>query len=253
MNDLQIFNYNGNEVRTVQKGGEPWWVLKDVCEIFGETNYRRVSGRLDEDEKGVSQINTHGGLQSMTVINEAGLYTVLFAMQPEKARGVTDEYVQQRQEQLRSFRKWVTGEVLPSIRKTGSYTLPQTTDGKIALLAQGHMELKAEVDEIKTDLEMLKMDLPLLPIEADKITEVVRRKGVYLLGGKQSEAYSNRSLRQKLYNNIYSNLKYQFGVKSYKSIKRSQCDTAIQLVDEYKPPYFLSEQINQMNRQINML
>ena len=70
-----------------------------------------------------------------------------------------------------------------------------------------------------------------LPIEADKITEVVRRKGVYLLGGKQSEAYSNRSLRQKLYNNIYSNLKYQFGVKSYKSIKRSQCDTVIQLVD----------------------
>lgn len=174
----------------------------------------------------------------MTIINESGLYNVILRSDKPEAK---------------PFRKWVTGEVLPSIRKTGSYTLPQTTDGKIALLAQGHMELKAEVDEIKTDLEMLKMDLPLLPIEADKITEVVRRKGVYLLGGKQLEAYSNRSLRQKLYNNIYSNLKYQFGVKSYKSIKRSQCDTAIQLVDEYKPPYFLSEQINQMNRQMNML
>lgn len=125
MNELQIFNYNGNEVRTIQKDGEPWWVLKDVCEIFGETNYRRVSGRLDEDEKGVSQINTPGGLQSMTVINEAGLYTTLFAMQPEKARGVTEEYVQQRQEQLKSFRKWVTSEVLPSIRKHGAYMTPQ--------------------------------------------------------------------------------------------------------------------------------
>lgn len=96
---------------------EPWFVLKDVCTVFGETNYRRVSGRLDDDEKGVSQIDTPGGMQSMTVVNEAGLYATLFAMQPEKARGVTEEYVQQRQEQLKSFRKWVTSEVLPSIRK----------------------------------------------------------------------------------------------------------------------------------------
>lgn len=236
MNELQIFDYNGNEVRTVQKDGEPWWILKDVCGVLGLKNPTMIAERLEDDE--VTKLNL-GGLSGETnIINESGLYNVILRSDKPEAK---------------PFRRWVTGEVLPSIRKTGSYTLPQTTDGKIALLAQGHMELKAEVDEIKTDLEMLKMDLPLLPIEADKITEVVRRKGVYLLGGKQSEAYSNRSLRQKLYNNIYSNLKYQFGVKSYKSIKRSQCDTAIQLVDEYKPPYFLSEQINQMNRQINML
>lgn len=236
MNEVQIFNYNGNEVRTVQKDGEPWWILKDVCGVLGLKNPTMIAERLEDDE--VTKLNL-GGLSGETnIINESGLYNVILRSDKPEAK---------------PFRRWVTGEVLPSIRKTGSYTLPQTTDGKIALLAQGHMELKAEVDEIKTDLEMLKMDLPLLPIEADKITEVVRRKGVYLLGGKQSEAYSNRSLRQKLYNNIYSNLKYQFGVKSYKSIKRSQCDTAIQLVDEYKPPYFLSEQINQMNRQINML
>jgi prophage antirepressor-like protein len=236
MNELQIFNYNGNEVRTVQKDGEPWWILKDVCGVLGLKNPTMIAERLEDDE--VTKLNL-GGLSGETnIINESGLYNVILRSDKPEAK---------------PFRRWVTGEVLPSIRKTGSYTLPQTTDGKIALLAQGHMELKAEVDEIKTDLEMLKMDLPLLPIEADKITEVVRRKGVYLLGGKQSEAYSNRSLRQKLYNNIYSNLKYQFGVKSYKSIKRSQCDTAIQLVDEYRPPYFLSEQINQMNRQVNML
>lgn len=236
MNELQIFDYNGNEVRTVQKDGEPWWILKDVCGVLGLKNPTMIAERLEDDE--VTKLNL-GGLSGETnIINESGLYNVILRSDKPEAK---------------PFRRWVTGEVLPSIRKTGSYTLPQTTDGKIALLAQGHMELKAEVDEIKTDLEMLKMDLPLLPIEADKITEVVRRKGVYLLGGKQSEAYSNRSLRQKLYNNIYSNLKYQFGVKSYKSIKRSQCDTAIQLVDEYKPPYFLLEQISQMNRQMNML
>ena len=128
-------------------------------------------------------------------------------------------------------------------------TMPQDTDGKIALLAQGHIELRQEVDEIKADLESLKMDLPVLPIEADRITEAVKKKGVSVLGGKQSNAYNNRSLKQKVYNNIYSNLKYNFGVRSYKSIKRSQCDSAIQIINEYKPPYFLEQQIANENAQ----
>ena len=100
MNDLQVFeNPDFGQVRTVTKDGEPWFVLKDVCTSFGETNYRRVSARLDEDEKGVSQIGTPGGNQSMTIVNESGLYAALFAMQPEKARGVTEEYRGRRQHQ----------------------------------------------------------------------------------------------------------------------------------------------------------
>ena len=129
MNDLQVFeNPDFGQVRTVTKDGEPWFVLKDVCTSFGETNYRRVSARLDEDEKGVSQIGTPGGNQSMTIVNESGLYAALFAMQPEKARGVTEEYVEKRQQQLKSFKRWITHEVIPSIRKTGSYSIrePET-------------------------------------------------------------------------------------------------------------------------------
>ena len=102
-----------------------WFVLKDVCESFGEQNYRRVSARLDEEEKGVSQIATPGGMQNMTVVSEAGLYSTLFAMQPEKARGVDESYIAKRQEQLKRFRKWVTSEVLPSIRKNGGYIAGQ--------------------------------------------------------------------------------------------------------------------------------
>lgn len=128
-------------------------------------------------------------------------------------------------------------------------TMPQTTDGKIALLAQGHTELKAEVDGIKADLEALKMDLPVLPIEADRITVAVKKKGVSVLGGKTSSAYNNRGLRQKAYNNLCANLKYNFGIKSYKSIKRSECDKAIEVINSYQPPFFLQQQIDSENTQ----
>ncbi len=181
MNNLQIFNYNGNEVRTIRKDGEPWWVLKDVCTVFGETNYRRVSGRLDEDEKGVSQIDTPGGMQSMTVVNEAGLYATLFAMQPEKARGVTEEYVQQRQEQLKSFRKWVTSEVLPSIRKHGAYLTPETLEQAILnpdTMIRLCTALKEEQDRNKALQAVnssLTVDNQIMKPKADYFDELVDR------------------------------------------------------------------------------
>lgn len=129
---------------------------------------------------------------------------------------------------------------------------PKTIAGQIQLLAQGYTDIKEEVSGIKSDLQALKMDLPILPIEADKITEAVKKKGVAVLGGKQSNAYQNRNLRQKMYNNLYANLKYNFGVKSYKSIKRSQCDKAVEIIQKYEPPFFLSQQIEQANAQINL-
>lgn len=106
MNELMIFNYQSNNVRTVQKDGEPWFVLRDVCAVLGTTNDRNVAARLDADEKGVHQLDTPGGMQSMTIINESGLYNVILRSDKPEAK---------------PFRKWVTSEVLPTIRKTGSY------------------------------------------------------------------------------------------------------------------------------------
>lgn len=147
------------------------------------------------------------------------------------------------------FESLVFDEILPKIHKTGGYGVPQTIPEQIQLLAQGNVELNKRVDDIQAEVEALKMDLPILPIEADKITEAVRKKGVAVLGGKQSNAYNNRGLRQKLYNNLYANIKYNFGVKSYKSIKRSQCDKAIEVIQRYEPPFFLAQQIENTNAQ----
>ena len=127
MNELQIFNYEGNQVRTVRRDGETWWVLKDVCEVFGESDHKRVKQQLEEDEVGGAKVphpqNEHKSLV-VSVVNESGLYSALFSMQPQKARGVSEVYIAERQEKLRQFRRWVTHEVLPSIRRTGMYATP---------------------------------------------------------------------------------------------------------------------------------
>jgi prophage antirepressor-like protein len=125
MNELQVFTYEGADVRTVDREGAIWWVLKDVCGVFGESNHKRVKQRLDVDEVGYTTVthpqNPEKTLE-MSIINESGLYSALFVMQPAKARGVSEEYIAERELKLKKFKRWVTHEVLPSIRKTGSYS-----------------------------------------------------------------------------------------------------------------------------------
>lgn len=107
-NNLQIFNYEETPIRIIEQNGEPWWVLADVCRVLGITNHKNVSTRLDVDEKGVHQMDTLGGKQKMTTINESGLYKVILRSDKPEAK---------------KFTRWVTHEVLPAIRKTGTYTV----------------------------------------------------------------------------------------------------------------------------------
>ena len=91
---LQVFkNPEFGEIRVVKKDGEPWFVVADVCSYFGITNRNRVMQNVDAEDKGGTQMNTPGGLQNMAIVNESGLYAVLFALQPTKARGISNEYI----------------------------------------------------------------------------------------------------------------------------------------------------------------
>jgi phage anti-repressor protein len=131
-------------------------------------------------------------------------------------------------------------------------TVPMTIPEQIQLLAQGTVELNQRVDTLDRKLERLEYDLPVLPVEADRITEAVKKKGTAVLGGKLSNAYKSRSIRQKVYSNIHSNLRYQFQVKSYKSIKRNQVDKAVDIIGRYEPPVFLQNEIDSENAQETM-
>lgn len=129
-NLIRIFeNEQFGNVRVVMKDDGPWFVAADVCDVFGETNRNRAMQALDADEKGYTQTYTLGGEQRVAVVNEVGLYSLLFAMRPRKARGISEERIEQRQSQLRGFKRWIAREVIPALRKTGSYSItPQKPD-----------------------------------------------------------------------------------------------------------------------------
>lgn len=99
------------EIRNVMVDGEPYFVAKDVCEVLGLSKYRDAFSRLDEDERASIKVDTLGGPQDMVAVNESGLYTLVF---------------QSRKPEAKTFRKWVTKEVLPNIRKHGFYMTPET-------------------------------------------------------------------------------------------------------------------------------
>ena len=103
------FNPGNQPVRVETMGGEPWFVAKDVCDALTISNNRDAVALLDEDEKLMSVITTSGQGRQMWLVNESGLYNLIF---------------QSRKPEARKFRKWVTSEVLPSIRRTGGYMMP---------------------------------------------------------------------------------------------------------------------------------
>lgn len=113
-------------------------------------------------------------------------------------------------------------------------------------------EVDGKIDAVNEDLQQFKQDMPILGLEADKITTAVRRKGAWCLGGKKSNAYADRSLRSRLYSDIYRELYRQFGISTYKALKRSQCDVAVGIVDAYIPPLILVEEIDDCNTQMNL-
>lgn len=237
--ELQVFkNAEFGEIRAVEIDGEPWFVGKDVAQALGYVKERNaITAHVeDEDKKDAPIQGDRGGKQNMTVINESGLYALLFSSKLDSAK---------------RFKRWVTSEVLPAIRKTGRYEqIPHTTGGQIQLLAKGYMELEQNIAAIQTELSEIKSDAPLYSCEIDEVQQHVRRKGVQMLGGKTSEAYRDASLRGSVYSDIYNQLKREYGcVSTYKSIKRRYLADVHEYIDTYSLPTALGEQVAYANAQ----
>ena len=237
MNELYDFESEefGN-VRIVTVDNEPMFCLPDVCRALGLIQPSKVRERLNE--KGVRKIPTltAGGEQKLLYVNESNLYKTIFQSRKEAAERFTD---------------WETSEVLPAIRKTGSYH-PMSTDEKIQVLAQGNIELNKKVDNLNKDLQDFKQDMPLLALECQRITRAKNQKVVPLMGGKNAPAYKNKSLMRKVYSDIDNQLRREFGVNTYKAIKRNQCDLAVEIINGYDLPICLKVEIETENSQMSL-
>lgn len=247
-NAMKIFsNPEFGDIRTEVINGEPWFCLSDVCKALLINNPSQIKTRLNEAGIITNEVGVRTGLKSdgtpsiqkmpMLFVNEANLYKTIFQSRKESAERFTD---------------WVAGEVLPSIRKTGSYqqTPPLTAAEQIQLIAKGCVELTQQVATLGAEVTELKTDMPLYGCEIDEVQQHVKRKGVQCLGGKDSEAYADGSIRSQVYKDIYSQLKREYGcVSTYKSIKRKYIADVHDFIDCYQLPTVLEEQITAANAQ----
>lgn len=239
MNDLKIFsNEEFGEVRTVVIDGEPWFVGRDVANALGYANGRKaLSDHVDSEDKGVTKCDTLGGKQELATVNESGLYALVFGSKLDSAK---------------RFKRWVTSEVLPAIRKNGFYESDSFSVEMKAIMMHDQKIVKME-----TRMDKLEYDIPLYGCESDEISNHVKRKGVKVLGGKDSNAYKTVSIRTKVYIDIYTQLKREFvGTSdkrsSYKAMKRKYIADAHEFIDCYTPPTALQEEIDDANAQMRM-
>lgn len=148
-NPVMLYQYEGREVRTVIEDGQPYWIAKDICDVLELSNSRKALGRLDDDQKGVTLSDTPGGVQEMATVNESGLYELI---------------IRSDKPQAKAFRKWVTSEVLPSIRRTGGYSAErgvsdevrmERMEQRVGVLASAMTALIAEAQGHRKVLEEL--------------------------------------------------------------------------------------------------
>lgn len=242
MNELTVTEYKNIRVLTTQQIAEAYETdTRIISNNFNRNKERYVEGKhfvcLDGEELKEFKTNHHfdesSRINKLYLWTEKGAFLHAKSLNTDKAWEVYDRLVDEYFEKPK----------LPS----------WTMDDKIQILAQGNIELKEKIDAVNDDLQEFKRDMPLLALECQKITKAKNQKVVPMLGGKDSPAYKDNSLRQLVYSDIDAQLRREFGVNTYKAIKRSQCDVALKIINEYELPMYLKDHIDAENAQESFL
>lgn len=241
--DLQIFtNKEFGQVRTLEIDGQPYFVGKDVAEILGYSNTRQaLKSHVDDEDKGVTNLDTLGGKQDIVIINESGLYSLILSSKLPQAK---------------AFKRWVTNEVLPAIRKHGSYVAPSqgalTTEDAFIQLFQTQKELKQEQQEMKNDLVYLKEEQPVNPNINHDLTKERNKTVTRCMGGYDAPAYQDASLRQKVFRQAMREFKELFKVPRYDLLKKKDIERAYEYWKQWQPPTNLRIEIENANKQTKL-
>ena len=233
MNDLQIFsNEEFGQVRTVALDSGFWFVGKDVANALGYSNSRdAIATHVEPEDKGVRKFDTLGGKQNLVIINESGLYSLIFGSRLKSAK---------------RFKRWVTAEVLPALHKTGHYETQNYSPEMQAILM--HDKKLIKMDERVTSLEnTITIDYA----QQQALGEAVNYVVIDALGGKGSDAY--KEIGKKVFSECNRDLKRYFQVNARNNVQKKRFNEAIEYVQHWQPCTNTQIAIKECNSQMRFV
>ena len=216
LNQLEIFkNREFGEIRTVTIDGEPWFIGKDVAEALGygkgKSLNNAVATHVDEEDKGVTEMMTPGGKQNLIIINESGLYSLILSSKLPNAK---------------KFKHWVTSEVLPQIRRTGSYQKRLTPEEMMRIQL-------GMVDDHENRIEHLENTMTIDYGQQQELKKAVNKRVIEILGGKKAPAY--KELSKKVFAECNHDIQDYFAVNSRNNIPSLRFENALEYVEGWNP------------------
>ncbi len=227
--ELQIFNNSEfGQIRTVIVDSEPMFCLADVCKALEIVNVGNVRQRLSAKGIHTADNPTKGGMQKMTFISEANLYKTIFQSRKDSAERFTD---------------WVTSEVLPSIRKTGSYQKPLSTQEMMRIQL-------GMIDDVSDRVTKLENTMNIDYGQQHSLSELISSRVIELVGGKKSNAY--REIGRKVFSEINHDYKDYFNVNLRANTPRLKYEEAVEYVKNWIPSTNTMMLIKDCNAQVTM-
>ncbi|GET83840.1 antirepressor protein [Streptococcus phage Javan143] len=229
----EIFNFNGQKVRTLIINNEPYFVGKDVADILGYQNPQKaIRDHVDFDDKLTEQIVQSGQNREMIIINESGLYSLILSSKLPQAK---------------EFKRWVTSEVLPQIRMQGAYVPENLSDEAFIALFTGQKKLKQKQLELAQDVDYLKNEQPIHPSFAQALLKKRKSRVVMWLGGMDSPAYSDKVFAQSVFREAEMDFKAHFNVSRYDMLPKKFEDAALAYWMTWEPSTNTKMQIYALN------
>ena len=229
----EIFNFHGQEVRTVMFDDEPWFVGKDIAEILGYVNSRdALAKHVDEDDKLTSQIATAGQMRNQTVINESGLYSLILSSKLPQAK---------------EFKRWVTSEVLPAIRKKGGFIREDLDEDAFIALFTGQKKLREQQATMLEDIDYLKSEQPIHPSYAQSLLKKCKARVVACLGGIDSPAYADKIFAQSVFRQAEIDFKDHFNISRYDLLPKKFVEAALAYWMTWEPSTNTKMKIMELN------
>ncbi|WP_400162891.1 BRO family protein [Brevibacillus sp. TJ4] len=223
------FSFQDKQVRVVVRDGDPWFVARDVCEVLDLSDTSMAIRRLDEDEKLTQTMFVSGQNREVWLVNEPGLYALILTSRKPEAK---------------TFKRWITHEVIPSIRKTGVYSaeqykvVPHNDRQALIKSLQLTVELANEMEEVKSLAQTHSQKLVELEQKVDEqitIDHGEQRALQKAIARRVYEVESNTQQRRELFRQLHREIKDRWAVASYRDVRRTELQQVIRYVDAWMP------------------